>query len=157
MVKLGSAFSDNVIQSETKRFRGSSNDSPWWAGAGRALVFATVLCIAFFILIWRLFDLTSIHGLEYRKLSDNNRTRELVRHAPRGLLLDRTGKPLVINVPHYRLLKPCNGSGTNECVTYLTKEEGDRLSREGLPGGEYLEVDYLRQYPYESSMAHVLG
>ena len=157
MVKLGSAFSDNLVQSGRSRFRGSTGESPWWAGAGRALVFATVLCIAFFVLTWRLFDLTTIHGLEYRKLSDNNRTRELIIHAPRGLLLDRTGRPLTVNVPHYRLLKPCTGGGVTECVSYLTKDEGDRLTKQGLPAGEYLEVDYLRQYPYEDALSHVIG
>lgn len=157
MVKLGSAFSDNVVQSAHARSQGRGSDVPWWAGAGRALVFATLLCIGFFILSWRLFDLTLTHGLEYRKLSDNNRTRNLVRHAPRGLLLDRTGKPLVTNVPQYRLLKPCATRGIQECVTYLPKEEGDRLAKQGLPSGEYLEVDYVREYPYEDALAHVLG
>jgi penicillin-binding protein 2 len=157
MVKLGSAFSDNVVKSDHARPRGGSGEAPWWAGAGRALVFATVLVGGFFVLSWRLFDLTVIHGLEYRKLSDNNRTRELVRHAPRGLLLDRTGQPLVTNMPQYRLLKPCTANGNAECVTYLSKNEGDTLSTQGLPAGEYLEVDYLRQYPYENVMAHIIG
>jgi len=157
MVKLGSAFSDNVSESGRSRSRADAGEVPWWAGAGRALVFATMLSLAFFILSWRLFDLTIIHGLEYRKLSDNNRTRELIRHAPRGVLLDRTGKPLVTNVPQYRLLKPCTTGGVTECVTYLSKDEGDALNKQGLPAGEYLEVDYLRQYPYEAALAHVLG
>ncbi len=121
-------------------------------------MFATILCIGFFILVWRLFDLTVIHGLEYRKLSDNNRTRALVRHAPRGLLLDRTGKPLVANVPHYRLLKPCENGGAVECVSYLDQAEGDRLVKQGdLPGGEYVEVDYQRRYLFGDALAHVVG
>ncbi len=157
MVKLGSAFSDNVTRTESSRFRTGMGETPWWAGAGRALVFATILSLGFFVLGVRLIDLTLIHGLEYRKLSDNNRTRALIRHAPRGIFLDRTGQPLVTNVPHYRLLKPCTSTGVMECVTYLTKDEGDRLTKQGLPPGEYLEVDYLRQYPYEDALAHVLG
>lgn len=99
MVKLGSAFFDSVV-SDGRRRSHQKEETPWWAGAGRALMFATILCIGFFILVWRLFDLTVIHGLEYRKRSDNNRTRVLVRHAPRGILLDRTGKPLVENIQY---------------------------------------------------------
>lgn len=99
MVKLGSAFSDNVV-SDGRRWSHAKEESPWWAGAGRALMFATILCVGFFVLVWRLFDLTVINGREYRKRSDNNRTRVLVRHAPRGILLDRTGKPLVENIQH---------------------------------------------------------
>lgn len=157
MVKLGSAFSDNVVVDGRRRSH-AKEDPPWWAGAGRALMFATILCIGFFVLVWRLFDLTVINGREYRKLSDNNRTRALVRHAPRGLLLDRTGKPLVSNIPQYRLLKPCEQGGAAECVSYLDQQEGDRLVKQGdLPAGEYVEVDYQRRYLYGDALAHVVG
>lgn len=128
----------------------------WWLGAGRPLMFATILCVAFFILLWRLFDLTMIRGHEFRALADSNRTRELIRHAPRGLLLDRTGKPLVENVPEYRLLLPCQNSA-EECVRILSKEEGDRLARTGLSAGTFLEIDYRRQYIYPDSLSHVTG
>lgn len=157
MVKLGSAFSDNVV-SDARRRSHQSEDAPWWAGAGRALIFATVLCVGFFVLVWRLFDLTVINGREYRRRSDNNRTRVLVRHAPRGVLLDRTGKPLVANIPQYRRLMPCEQGGVTECVSYLDQEEGDRLIKQGdLPAGEYVEVDYLRSYLYGGALAHVVG
>lgn len=156
MVKLGSAFTDSVIGSSISHSK-RLDASPWWAGAGRALLFATVLFGAFAVLIVRLADLTIVHGLSYRKLSDGNRTRELIQHAPRGVILDRTGKPLVVNVPQYRLLKPCSENNATECVTRLSKEEGDALQKNGLPPGEYLEVDYVRQYPYEKALAHVIG
>ncbi len=157
MVKLGSAFSDNVVVENKLRSR-PKEDTPWWVGSGRPLIFASVLCLGFFVLLWRLFDLTYIHGREYRVLSDSNRTRNLVRHAPRGILKDRTGKSLVLNVPQYRLIKPCGSASTNECVSFLTQEEGDRLVRQGaLPAGEYVEVDYVRRYLYGSALAHVVG
>jgi len=157
MVKLGSAFSDSVVSGAGRRSR-QKDDPPWWVGAGRALMFATVLCIGFFILVWRLFDLTVINGREYRQLSDSNRTRNLTRHAPRGLLLDRTGKPLVENMPHYRLIKPCQEGGVSACISFLSVEEGDRLLHAGgLPAGEYIEVDYLRRYLYGDALAHVVG
>ncbi len=43
-------------------------------------------------------------GSYYRELADNNRLRKLTIEAPRGLILDRFGKPLVENAPSYSLL-----------------------------------------------------
>lgn len=157
MVKLGSAFSDSVIAGAGRRSR-QKEDVPWWVGAGRALIFATVLCVGFFVLVWRLFDLTVINGRQYRQLSDSNRTRNLVRHAPRGLLLDRTGKPLTENIPQYRLIKPCETGGITNCVSFLSEEDGNRLMHGGtLAAGEYVEVDYLRRYLYGDALSHVVG
>lgn len=149
-MKLGKAFSDSISltgKSATRmpRVQGSS----WWLGAGRALIFATILFVAFFVLLWRLFDLTIIQGHEFRVLADANRTRELVIHAPRGLLLDRTGKPLVANIPQYRLV----GNTTKT----ISQEEGDALAATGLPAGSFLEVDYRRQYAYPDSLSQVTG
>ncbi|MBI5449112.1 hypothetical protein HY948_02230 [Candidatus Gottesmanbacteria bacterium] len=155
-MKLGKAFSDTLMVEEkrAKRLR-DDDDSSWWLGAGRALMVATVYCVAFFVLIWRLFILTVIDGRQYRLLADGNRTRELVRHAPRGLLLDRTGKPLVENIPQYRLIAPC-GIG-HVCTKRLSKEEGEELEIHGLPAGQFLEVDYTRHYLYPTALAHVVG
>ncbi len=43
-------------------------------------------------------------GSYYRELADNNRLRKLMIEAPRGLILDRYGRPLVENTPSYSLL-----------------------------------------------------
>lgn len=43
-------------------------------------------------------------GSYYRELADNNRLRKLTIEAPRGLILDRFGRPLVENAPSYSLL-----------------------------------------------------
>lgn len=155
-MKLGKAFSDSVSRESVIHMRSVREGESWWLGTGRALMFATVLFIAMFILVWRLFDLTVIRGHEFRALADNNRTRELIRHAPRGLLLDRTGKPLVSNVPQYRLLKPCSKDSNQDCTQLISKEEGDSLAKSGLPAGNFLEVDYRRQYLYDS-LSEVTG
>lgn len=155
-MKFGRAFTDNLIVEEKRAKRLSEDEeSSWWLGAGRALIVATIFCVAFFILLWRLFMLTVIDGRQYRLLADGNRTRELVRHAPRGLLLDRTGKPLVANIPEYRLIAPC-GTGS-VCTKRLSKEEGEQLEKTGLAAGQFLEVDYSRQYLYPLPLAHVVG
>ncbi len=156
-MKLGKAFSDSLIieQKKEKRILKEASDS-WWLGAGRALMLATTVTLAFFVLAWRLFALTVIEGPRLRVLADSNRTRELIRHAPRGILFDRTGKPLVANIPQYRLIRPCEGSG-NVCIQRLTQEEGEVLQKKGLPAGEFIEKDFQRSYLYGPVLAHAVG
>lgn len=157
-MKLGKAFSDNVIiEKKTQSRFSKTTRGPWWLGAGRALMFAIILFIALFILSLRLFELTIIQGHTYRAWADENRTKELIRHAPRGILYDRTGMPLVANIPHFRLLKPCEKNTAETCVDRLTKEEGEDMQKKGLPNGNFLEVDYQRQYLYPEATAHVVG
>ena len=157
-MKLGKAFSDNVTEEKRKVRRGSLDDSDtWWLGMGRLLFFITVGCAAFFIIFWRLFDITIIRGHYFRILADGNRTRELIRRAPRGIIYDRTGKPLTRNVPYYRLIRPCDGTKTDECVTDLSENEGNRMAKDGLPGGMYLEAAYRREYLYPQITSHVIG
>src|SRR4026209_391081 len=45
-----------------------------------------------------------VQGDYYRGLAENNRLRKLPVRAPRGLIYDRQGRPLVENVPSYNLL-----------------------------------------------------
>jgi penicillin-binding protein 2 len=160
-MKLGKAFADNVSIEHKHSGRNIPSETPsWWLGAGRILSFSVIVFGCIFLLLFRLFDLTLVRGHEYRLLADGNRTRELVRHAPRGLLVDRTGKPLVENSPRYRLLLPCaNGdlAASNACVSYISEEEGKQLQDKGMPAGNFLEVDYSRIYPLSSALAHVLG
>lgn len=157
-MKLGKAFSDSlVIEQKTKNRLGREPTESWWFGAGRALMFFTILFVCFFILVWRLFDLTVVQGHHFRSLADGNRTRELIRHAPRGILRDRTGKPLVENVPYYRLLKPCTTNSNEDCSTPVSREEGDAMMHEGLPPGTFLEVDYKRNYLYPDLASHLIG
>ena len=98
-MKFGVSFSDNlIVEKKSTAGRFAKANTVWWMGSGRALIFSTILCAAFFVLIFRLFSLTIIHGHEYRVLADGNRTKEIILHAPRGILLDRTGTPLVRNI-----------------------------------------------------------
>lgn len=157
-MKLGKAFSDSVIVQKSERIAiGKSLFSQWWLGTGRVLLFTTVFFLILFVLFWRLFFLTIIHGHEYRVLADGNRTRELVRHAPRGILYDRTGRPLVENIVQFRLSKPCEKKDQEGCVSWITEEEGKALEQKGIPAGWYLERDFLRRYLFSDSLSHVVG
>ncbi len=156
-MKLGTAFSDSVfIEAKKRRLLRDPDEQSWWLGVGRALSFGSLLAALLFVLLWRLLDLTVIRGFELRSLSDTNRTRELVRHAPRGRILDRTGNPLVTNAGQYRLLRPCEKSGAN-CVSRLSQAEGEKLLAAGLPPGYFVEVDFERKYLYPTALSHVVG
>lgn len=55
------------------------------------------------ILVLRLFNFQIMHGEEYRKLSNNRLTREIVVTPTRGNILDRTGNILVGNTMGFEL------------------------------------------------------
>ena len=55
-----------------------------------------------FVIITRLFFLQVVQGSYFRMLSDGNRVKTVVIHAPRGIIFDRNGTPLVYNVPGFR-------------------------------------------------------
>lgn len=155
-MKFGKAFSDSlIIEQRVKSRVGKEPGKRWWLGRGRALVFASGFIVAFFVLGWRLFELTVVQGRSMRALADSNRTRDLTRHAARGNLLDRTGKALTVNIAQYRLTKPCQEGEV--CTQRISRQEGEQLVKEGLPDGWYLEEDYTHQYPYGEAFAHAVG
>jgi penicillin-binding protein 2 len=156
-MKFGKAFSDNVLYERERRGLFSTAVPSWWLGAGRPLFFITILFLAFFILLWRLFNLTMVNGHTYRLLSDNNRTKQLTIHAPRGQLLDRTGKPLAYNVPYVRVLKPCETNPEKLCGSSLSKEEGDALKAKNTQTSWFLESDFQRAYALPEALFHVIG
>jgi len=115
------------------------------------------LFFAFFILLWRLFTLTVVNGHTYRLLADNNRTKQLTIHAPRGQLLDRTGKPLAFNTPYVRVLKPCETKPEQLCGSSLSKEEGEALKANNSQPAWFLESDFKREYTLPEALFHVIG
>lgn len=157
-MNLGKAFADFIIiEHRTQTHTGKHGGPSWWLGAGRALLFTTLLFIALFILLWRLFTLTIVRGHELRTLANGNRTRELIRHAPRGKILDRTGKILADNRRQYRLILPCPPNSTSPCTKLLDDAQREERIAAGLPDGAYLEDDYVRSYPAREATAHVVG
>lgn len=68
------------------------------------LYIATGIALSiFFLLAIRLWFLQIFNGKEFKELSENNRIRLVRTIAPRGLLLDRTGKVVVGNRPAFNL------------------------------------------------------
>jgi penicillin-binding protein 2 len=144
MVKTGVAFGDYISQGDYKRknwdYEGGNRSS-------RNFFLPFFAIFLFAIIFLRLFFLQIIQGYYYRYLSDNNRTKTVPIHAPRGIILDRNGTPLVFNMPGFR--ENVNGKTVlipqNEALTLIAAGKKD------------LEVDSLRSYPYKEDFAHVLG
>jgi len=144
MNKPGVAFGDYILKGDSKRknwdYEGSSHSNRNY--------FLIVISVAVFaVLFARLFFLQVIQGYYYRFLSNNNRTRTLTIHAPRGIIFDRNGTPLVFNSPGIR-------ENINGKIVLLTEDEALKAI---AAGKKNLEVDTMRDYPYKEVFAHVLG
>jgi penicillin-binding protein 2 len=68
--------------------------SPW---AVRTAHLGILVVLALSLLAGRLWQLQAIEGGRYLELSEQNRIRDLVVPAPRGVIFDRRGQPLVSN------------------------------------------------------------
>jgi penicillin-binding protein 2 len=55
------------------------------------------------VIFARIFYLQIAKGSYYEDLADNNKTRHYVINAPRGIIYDRYGEPLVLNSPSFSL------------------------------------------------------
>ncbi len=62
-------------------------------------VFILIIGVFFLALFLRLFQLTIVKGDYYRRLSEDNRIREVIIEPQRGKILDRKGNTLVNNTP----------------------------------------------------------
>jgi len=144
MVKTGVAFGDFIIKDSRKRkLRGyEGREVPM-----RDFFLPLTLAVIFVFLFLKLFSLQIVNGLYYRNLSNSNRTKTIIVHAPRGIIFDRNGNPLTFNVPGFR--------ETISGKTIILKRE-DALSLIAK-GKKDLETDSLREYPYKDEMAHVVG
>lgn len=141
-IKTGDAFSDNIILDVSKRRQWASSKTNV-----RTWFLAFIFIVFFTILIFRTFYIQIIKGSYYRGLSDSNRTKTVVVHAPRGIIFDRNNIPLVFNLPGFR-------ENINNKTIFLDEQKA--LSKIAQ-GKKDLEIDTLRQYPYKESTSHVLG
>jgi len=140
--KVGIAFADFVTQEKISRRSGES----YRLSEIITIVPLFLLAVLFALLILRLFYLQVLRSYYYKDLADSNRTRTKTLTAPRGVILDRDGKPLVSNSPAFKILE--NGK-----VRILTKDDALEL----LANGKAVENNIERQYLYGEAFAHVLG
>lgn len=135
-------YSDNLITGSTSsQGFGKSRGNP------RIYLLFIFFFLIFAVLFLRAFFLQVVKGEYFRELSNQNRTKTVPIHAPRGIIFDRSGIPLVFNEPGYRIVK---GNKTvllthEQALPILGKNDND------------LEVDSLRRYAYRQELSHVLG
>ena len=142
MYKIGPIFGESVTTEKIiKRNYGDDKKRGM-----RFYIVPFILIAAIFILLIRMFFLQIVQGSYYRGLSDGNRIKTILIHAPRGIIFDRNGQALVYNVPGFR--QTIGGK-----TKLLSGEEAISL----LAEGKTLEIDSLREYPNKDSMAHILG
>jgi penicillin-binding protein 2 len=144
----GFAFGDHIKTEKVKR-RTYSEPSRLTIRGFLLLLF---LFVSVAVCIGRLVYLQLFQGAYYRTLSDSNRIRTQVIYAPRGIIFDRNGVPLVLNSPGFRqVIKDSKGISK---TVHLSQEQAFSLLAKGEKN---IAVDSLREYPYKDSFAHVLG
>jgi len=141
-MKIGFAFGDH-IQTE-KINRRHYKEAVFRM---RPLILLVLIILFSGILLLKLVTIQILNGEYYRSLSDSNRIRTTIIYAPRGVILDRNGVPLVFNQPGFRKIesKKTILLGRDEAIARIAK------------GERGIEIDSLRQYPYKEAMSHVLG
>jgi len=144
MNKPGVAFGDYITRGDYKKRNWDYEGNKY---SSRNFFLPIICAVLFLILFARLFFLQVIQGYYYRYLSNNNRTKTVTIHAPRGIIFDRNGIPLVFNSPGVR-------ENINGKTILLTQEEALKAIAQGKTN---LEVDSMRNYPYKDAAAHVLG
>ena len=65
----------------------------------RLRIFALTVLAVLVVLTIRLWFLQGVQGQEFKRLSEDNRIKQIAIHAPRGQILDRNAKPIVSNRP----------------------------------------------------------
>ncbi len=143
MVKIGAAFPDFIVSEKPRKFHNFGEKK----NQTRDFFLLMCLFIGLIFIVGKLFLIQVLQGDYYRTLSDSNRIKTIIIHAPRGEILDRSGNPLVFNIPGFR--KTVDGK-----TILISKEDAIKL----IAGGDKnLEYDSLRQYPYGDIFAHVIG
>lgn len=67
----------------------------------KILLAGYVIALLFLIILMRLWQLQILKGSEMRRISESNRLRVIGVPAPRGIIFDRNGFPLVKNTPYF--------------------------------------------------------
>lgn len=70
---------------------------------GRLYFFRIIVVIIFGLLLYRVFFIQQTEGQELTKLAQENQFAVLETDAPRGVIFDRNGQPLAVNLPSFNV------------------------------------------------------
>lgn len=148
----GFAFGEHIRTEKVKHRTYEEDRMPmrirWYALPIFMVIFAGIL-------LFTTFSVQIIRGEYYQQLSDSNRIRTQIVHAPRGVIFDRHGEPLVYNTPGFRQVLSCDPAFRDVCETKpLSQQKALELVANGATN---IEVDSLREYPYKEITSHILG
>jgi penicillin-binding protein 2 len=119
----------------------------------RVWPFLVLLSVLTLILVARLFQLTMIEGSYQRQQAESNRVLGIRSGAQRGVFLDRTGLPLVVNIPEYKRQIP--GTTMHQALFEpITREQALKLEYQD---GERVFYDIRRNYTCGRACAPVIG
>ncbi len=146
----GFAFGESIRTEKTPRRRHSGGGS--LGVRSYLLIFAVIISVSVFS--GRLIYLQLFEGNNYREISDSNRIRTKVINAPRGIIFDRNGEPLVYNIPGFRQILKDKTDETKVKTVTLTREQALPLIANGA---DNIEIDSLREYKFKDAFSHILG
>lgn len=142
-MKVGHAFGDHI---KTEKIKRRTYDFTHIISLRHTILLIGIIGVSS-ILLFRIVFVQLVRGEYYQALSDVNRTRTKIIHAPRGIIFDRNNIPLVFNIPGYRKI-----DGKN--IELLSH---DQAVTKIAVGAKDIEVDSLREYPFKEAMSHVIG
>ena len=118
-----------------------SDGEPVARSRPRFYAFGAAVVLVFLALTLRLFQLQVLDGEYYAVRAESSRETEVAVPAPRGLIFDRQGRPLVVNVPSWTIqIRPAD----------LTPEVSRRVLQriEALTGVAAADLgERIRSYP----------
>ncbi|MCJ7740592.1 hypothetical protein MUP32_04740 [Candidatus Microgenomates bacterium] len=138
--QLGTVFSEQITKSRRFRKMREVEGNAKYSPDIRVWVFVGILFIGLGLLLSRLFLLTVIQGNRFRQLAEGNRLQEQKIYAPRGIIYDRKGVPLVRNIPAFVL-------------------PDKQIFFENPPATQSAQIQEIavRDYVFKDLFAHVLG
>ena len=116
----------------------------------RILIFYLVFFVALSLLLGRLFWLSIIHGEASRTKAEEQRVKIRRIVAPRGVIYDRLNRPLVQNLPVYKICKE-----REKTCQEISRDQALQLEADNQDADLVVEVG--RDYPHGRALAHVLG
>jgi penicillin-binding protein 2 len=149
-MKTGLAFGDHIKFEKVKHRKYEYSS----AYRSRWILLLCFLAVVLCVLSVKLFSLQFFRGSYFRSLSDSNRTRTEVIHAPRGVIFDRNGVPLVFNIPGFKQVITDPHTGEVKKSVHLSKDQALLLLSQGVKN---ITVDSLREYPERDVFADIVG
>jgi len=116
----------------------------------RILIFYLVFFVALSLLLGRLFWLSIIHGEASRTKAEEQRVKIRRIVAPRGVIYDCLNRPLVQNLPVYKICQE-----REKTCQEISRDQALQLEADNQDADLVVEVG--REYPHERVLAHVLG